>query len=98
MRKTTLIITTFFLACSLVTSANANDEAENLDPEVTIINNDRGLIEEYRSNGRLYMIKVRPNKGPAYFLVDADGDGDLETRTNELAPNLLIPSWVLFSW
>jgi hypothetical protein len=71
---------------------------DGFEPEVTIIDKPTGKIEEFRANGQLYMIKVHPKKGKPYFLVDADGDGQLETRTNELAPDLLIPSWVLFSW
>ncbi len=71
---------------------------DTLQPDVVIKQDKRGLIEEYRINGRVYMIKVTPKKGPPYYLVDSDGDGELESRKNELAPNLLIPSWVLFRW
>lgn len=55
-------------------------------------------ISELRINGQLYMIRVTPNKGPSYYLVDSDGDGSLETRRNELDSGLLIPSWVLKRW
>lgn len=71
---------------------------ETLEPQVTIIQDGAETIEEYRLNGKLYMIKVIPNKGRPYYLVDADGDGQMETRRNDLDPNLLIPSWVLFRW
>ena len=67
-------------------------------PEVTIIHRSKGLVEEYRINGRLYMIKVVPKKGIPYFLVDSDGDGNFDRRENELDPELLIPSWTLFRW
>ena len=69
-----------------------------LGPEVQILQDKHANIEEFRSNGKVYMIKVKPKKGPAYYLVDADGDGQLDTRRNDLQPDLLIPSWVLFSW
>lgn len=55
-------------------------------------------VKEFRINGQLYMVKVTPRKGPPYYLVDSDGDGNLETRWNDLAPNLLIPAWVLKKW
>ena len=71
---------------------------ESLEPEVTIIQRDKVTVHEYRLNGRLYAVKVIPRRGPPYFLVDGDGDGVMETRRNELAPDFLIPSWVLFSW
>ena len=56
------------------------------------------VISEFRINGQLYMIRITPTKGVPYYLVDSDGDGQLETRWNDLAPNLLIPSWVLKRW
>ena len=70
----------------------------DLGPDVQILQEKSANIEEFRSNGKVYMIKVKPKKGPAYYLVDADGDGDFDTRRNDLQPNLLIPSWVLFTW
>ncbi len=67
-------------------------------PEVTIVHRNRGLIEEYRINGKLYMIKVVPKKGIPYFLLDSDGDGNFDRRETELDPDILIPSWTLFRW
>jgi hypothetical protein len=68
-------------------------------PEVTIrFRDDRGMIEEYRAGGVLYMIRVNPARGAPYYLVDTDGDGNLETRFNDLAGGLLIPAWILFRW
>ena len=71
---------------------------EVIEPDVTIIQRARETITEYRFNGRLYAIKVTPKNTPSYFLVDADGDGDLETRQKELSANFLIPNWVLLQW
>ena len=44
------------------------------------------------------MIKVNPAKGVSYYLVDTDGDGNLETRYNDLQSGMLIPAWVLLRW
>lgn len=74
------------------------ESGEALEPDVTIIQGERQTVHEYRLNGRLFAIKVTPKNGPTYFLVDADGDGELETRRKELTPDFLIPQWVLFSW
>ena len=71
---------------------------ESLEPEVTIIRRDKATIEEYRYNGRLFMVKIVPAVGPAYYLIDNDGDGSMETRTSELGPNIVVPSWVILSW
>ncbi len=71
---------------------------EDFQPEVTIIRRDGGTIEEYRVNGRLYMVRVVPTKGLPYFLIDADGDGNMDTRRNDLDPDVLVPGWVIMSW
>lgn len=68
------------------------------EPEVRIIQRDRDVIEEYRIQGRLYMIRVVPRRGVPYYLVDTDGDGNLETRRNEMTEDLLVPNWTLFRW
>ena len=76
-------------------------EKEHLaEPEVTIIKRKEATIEEYRINGRLYMIKVTPKRGAPYFLVDNDGNGTFESRRadSELEPDIMIPNWVLFRW
>lgn len=78
-------------------TAGAEDQ-EAVEPEVTIIRRQDRTVEEYRINNQLYMIKVTPRKGVPYYLMDSDGDGSLETRRNELDPQLLVPSWVIFSW
>ncbi len=71
---------------------------EQIEPEVSIIQRDGKTIEEYRVNGRLYMIKITPKGAPAYYLIDTDGDGSLDSRPSEIEPDLLIPSWILFRW
>jgi hypothetical protein len=71
---------------------------EPLEPEITIIERKRETVEEYRLHGRLYMVKIVPRRGPEYYLVDTDGDGELETRFDDLAPDFVIPQWVLFRW
>lgn len=79
-------------------SAEVPEEEEVLAPTVTIVEDSKNVIEEYRLNGQLYMIKVTPRKGKPYYLVDADGDGLLDQRRNDLDPDVMIPSWVLLKW
>ena len=71
---------------------------EVLEPDVTIIAGEKETVHEYRLNGVLYMIKVEPKSGPPYFLIDADGDGDLESRRDELDPGILVPTWMILRW
>lgn len=74
------------------------ESGEKIEPEVTIIQKEDRKIEEYRLNGRLYMVKVTPNVGPAYYLIDRDGDGTLESRRSGVYETPQIPQWVIFSW
>lgn len=74
------------------------DESVRPTPDVTIIQGGDKTIAEYRIHGRLYMIKVTPKNAPPYYLVDTDGDGNLETNRNELTEDLLIPNWTLLQW
>jgi hypothetical protein len=78
--------------------ASVQDDEDQSGDKVRIRGGKDEVISEFRINGQLYMIRVTPKKGVPYYLVDSDGDGKLETRWNELAPNLLIPSWVLLRW
>lgn len=71
---------------------------EPIEPDVTIIRKDDSIVEEYRVNGIMYMVKITPSVGPAYYLIDQDGDGNLETRTDRLRNGASVPQWVLFSW
>jgi len=73
-------------------------EQEQIEPEVNIIQRSGETIEEYRVNGRLYMVKVTPKGAPPYYLIDTDGDGSMDSRPTEIEPDLMIPSWVLFRW
>ena len=69
-----------------------------IEPQVTIIRKDDAIIEEYRLDGRHYMTRIIPAAGPAYYLVDRDGDGSMETRMSEIYDDFTVPQWVLFSW
>jgi hypothetical protein len=71
---------------------------EIMEPQVTIIRRDGEIIEEYRLHGQLYMVRVTPRTGPPYYLIDTSGDGNLETRSHELDPRLMIPAWTILRW
>lgn len=73
-------------------------DEEEIEPEVQIIKRDDKTIEEFRVNGRLYMIRVTPKNAPPYYLIDTDGDGTMEAQRTGIEPDLMIPHWVLFRW
>lgn len=83
---------------AVVVDTDEDQGDEETEPEVTIIQRRDAVYEEYRLNGRLYMVKVVPSIGPPYFFVDRDGDGLMETRMNDRASQIQVPQWVLFSW
>jgi len=66
-------------------------------PELVIRYKDGAKIEEYRVNGQLRYSKITPKVGPAYYLVDSDGDGMFDQRFDHLA-NPPIQQWLLYSW
>ncbi|MEX2354176.1 MAG: DUF2782 domain-containing protein [Gammaproteobacteria bacterium] len=71
---------------------------EAIEPEVTIIRTEESTVEEYRINGSLYMVKITPAVGRPYYLIDQNGDGNLETRRNSLGGDVVVPQWILFEW
>ncbi len=73
------------------------EKQEALQPEVTIEKRQGDVVEEYRVNGRLVMVKITPAKGYPYYIIDTDGDGRLDTRRNELS-NPPLNQWILFRW
>ncbi len=71
---------------------------ETLEPDITIIRKGKKTIQEFRRNGVLYMVKIVPKVGPAYYLIDADGDGNIDVRGNDLDSGTKINQWKLFEW
>jgi hypothetical protein len=72
---------------------------EQLEPTVTIREEEDRRIEEYRMNGRVYMIKVTPDKGVPYYYIDTDGDGQLELDMDQQALNPVQPvHWKIKEW
>jgi hypothetical protein len=70
------------------------DEAADA-PQVTISRQTEQTVEEYRANGKLYMIKITPKHGVPYYLVDDLGDGKF-ARQEGLDSGLRVPRWVIF--
>ena len=72
---------------------------EQLEPTVTIRDEDGRQIEEYRVNGKIYMVKVTPKGGVPYYYIDTDGDGKLELDTTQQALNPVQPvHWKIKEW
>lgn len=65
-----------------------------LEPQVTIIKRGQDKVEEFRLNGKLYMLKVTPPHGTPYYLVDEKGDG-LMSRRDSFESGNRVPMWVI---
>lgn len=64
------------------------------EPAVTITKQGEQTVEEYRVNGRLYMIKITPKHGAPYYLVDDRGDGKF-ARQESLDSGFRVPRWTI---
>jgi hypothetical protein len=72
---------------------------EQIEPTVTIREEENRLIEEYRMNGRVYMVKITPKGGIPYYYIDADGDGELELSESSRVENPVQPVyWKIKEW
>lgn len=94
MRTLNRLLLASLLALSPV--AAFAEEPVSAEPDVTIRQDGDKTIQEYRVNGFLYAIKVIPKGGKPYFLVRADGSDGNFVRSDY--PDMLIPSWEIFSW
>lgn len=74
------------------------DPDEQIEPQVVIRREEGRIIEEYSSGGQVYMMKVTPlDGGPSYYLLDTDGDGELDSRHEHMEP--VKPAyWKIAEW
>lgn len=73
---------------------------EQLEPTVTIREEEERTVEEYRQNGVVYMVKVTPKGSKvSYYYMDLDGDGTLELDERSRALNPVQPAqWKIAEW
>ena len=65
-----------------------------LEPQVTIRTEGGQTIQEFRVQGKLFMVRVTPKHGRPYIMVDHRGDGQF-ARQDNLDPGVRVPQWVL---
>ncbi len=74
-------------------------QEEQIEPTVTIREEEGRMIEEYRLDGQIYMVKVTPPEGIPYYYIDTDGDGKLELDLDQQALNPVQPvHWKVLEW
>ena len=68
-------------------------------PQITIYRRGAERVKEYRLNGHLYAVKITPDNGAPFYLIDADGDGHMEGRfLDNDNDRVLVPMWVIHRW
>lgn len=75
----------------------ATDE-ETVETDITIIREDNKTIQEYRRNGTLYMVKIIPKIGAPYYLIDINGDGNMDVRRSDLDKDMHVNQWKILHW
>ena len=80
------------LAACATTPTDPTASLQNPDVTRTVAENG-DVIEQYRVNGQLKVVKVTPSRGPVYYLMDQDGDG----RPDDEGPVSPV-WWKLFEW
>ena len=112
MKKTSLLfISIFLMVFSYSIFAEPNDATmeekvkpdddtvnplENVD--INIIKREDKTIETHSVNGIVYKVKITPNKGPAYYLYDTDGNGSFDMRSDRELKKSTVQQWKIFEW
>lgn len=106
MTKTQSVIPPLWAALLLSLPVAARDVSgldlsvheDDIVPSVTVHGHENRMVEEYRVNNQLYMVKITPSVGAPYFLVDEDGSGDMAWHRGSSGVQRGVPQWTLMSW
>ena len=98
--KALLILSVLAVAGCASSGSTANDPAVDLaDAQVAVRTETNGdVVEEYRVAGQLRMVKVTPSRGPAYYLMDENGDGRLDRSKGASEKDISPVYWNLYGW
>jgi hypothetical protein len=98
--KALLIAPLLALAGCATMGSSRNDPAVDLaNAQVAVRTETNGdVIEEYRVAGQLRMVKVTPSRGPAYYLMDENGDGRLDKSKGAGEKDISPVYWKLYGW
>lgn len=84
--------------CRDISSLDLSVHDSDYAPSVTLEEHGNRVVEEYRVNNNLYMIKITPTVGAPYYLVDEDGSGDMAMNRGSDGIEQNVPQWTLLSW
>ena len=85
--------------CASMNSAQNDPGVDLADAQVAVRTEPNGdVIEEYRVAGQMRMVKVTPARGPAYYLMDENGDGRLDKSRGAGEKDISPVYWKLYGW
>lgn len=90
----TLALSAVLAGCATMAGRDPTADLEGAEVTSRMIEGD--LIEEYRVQGRLHVVKVTPRRGAPYYLIDTNGDGRLDSSEGEGTVSPVM--WKLFEW
>ena len=84
-------IAPLLIAAPLLLSACASmgDDAPQVPAnavETTRTESNGDVVSEYRVQGQLRMVRVKPAHGPVYYMIDSNGDGRLDRSKGDVSP------------
>jgi hypothetical protein len=92
----------FLVLCGCATDPSAAQLDPGVDlagAEVAVRTEPNGdVVEEYRVGGQMRMVKVTPARGPAYYLIDQNGDGRLDASRGNEENDISPVYWKLDGW
>ncbi len=75
------------------------DPDDELEPEVVIRREEGHRVEEYMSGGQVYMIRIVPDVGTPYYLIDTTGDGNFDEQLSvDQFHRVHPPHWKILEW
>ncbi|HST44565.1 MAG TPA: DUF2782 domain-containing protein [Luteimonas sp.] len=90
----TLLATCLALAACATTAGTSAGDIPAGAVQSTRTESNGDVVTEYRVEGRLRAVQVKPSRGPAYFLYDRDGDGLADGDDDGIQPVY----FKLFGW
>ncbi len=68
-------------------------------PVVTVRKEGNDTVEEYRRNGKIFMVRIMPTDGPAHYYVDRTGNGRLDRNPLDNTPGPISPVYFkIYDW
>ena len=92
------LLAAFPAAARDVSDLDLRVRESDITPSVTVREHENRMVEEYRVNNRLYMVRITPNVGAPYYLVDEDGSGEMAWHRGTSEIEQRVPQWTLLSW